>query len=172
MDRPERFERPVRIEREDRVEREERAPREEIEPVAPVSFGRPSYPERAITEHPSSFEPEPPTPARDVHEAPDFQDEPIDRISAFGGERATDGEPTAARPEFGRTSRPFTQHRKGRQVKPREQKHHRSLGGEPSSADESPTMETPRRIAVEGKIGMSDGIGPIDLDDRGESERS
>lgn len=128
--------------------------------------------ERRPLERPAPIETD--APAAGIHEAPEFHDEPIDRISAFGGDRSSEEEPAAARSDFGRTTRPFTQHRKGRQVKPREQKIHRSLGGEAARADDGgpDVVTTPRRIAVEGQIGMADGIGPIDLDEPEDHERT
>jgi hypothetical protein len=131
--------------------------------------------ERRPLERPAPVETDMATPSTGIHEAPEFQDEPIDRISAFGGSsRSSEEEPAAARAEFGRTTRPFTQHRKGRSVKPREQKIHRALGGEPAHGEDGrpDPVTAPRRIAVEGQIGMADGIGPIDLDDTGDREQT
>lgn len=92
---------------------------------------------------------------------------PIDRISAFGREGESGAEPrTASTPEFGRTRRPFSQHRKGRQVKPRENRVHRTLGGDLEREAGEPKAQETRRVAPEGRIGMTDGIGPIDLEDR------
>ncbi len=136
-----------------------REPRSEPRPEPrPEPRFEPSRDEYAATESRSSH-PEPhPQPAQP----------PIDRISAFSREGEGGDEPRAATPpEFGRTRRPFSQHRKGRQVKPRENRVHRTLGGDLERGDaEEPKEKETRRVAPEGRIGMADGIGPIDLTDR------
>jgi hypothetical protein len=93
--------------------------------------------------------------------------EPIDRISGFT-EKPAAAEPRTAPPvsEFGRIKKPVLAGRRGKHSKPRENRSHKGLGssiaGEPS--DEAAESSAPvRRVAPEGRIGMTDGIGPIDL---------
>jgi len=94
--------------------------------------------------------------------------EPIDMVSVFGEGSPRGENAAAASSEFGRHRRPFTQHRKSRQVKPREAKVRQSLGGdsfrENDDAAEEPAPIRPR-IASEASPGLTDGIGPIDLTD-------
>ncbi len=92
--------------------------------------------------------------------------EPIDRISAFGSDSTEENTRQESAAMFGRHRRPFTPHRRGRQVKPRESKVHQVLGGDPKqengSTDPVPADEAPR---ADGKGDR--GIGPID-NERGE----
>jgi hypothetical protein len=99
--------------------------------------------------------------------------EPIDRLSAFESiGKATDEVPETQVP-FGRHRRPFTPRRKARQVKPPETKTHLPLGGDSEgepAAERTPEEPAMPRPAVSGRIGMPDGIGPVDFEGTEEVE--
>jgi len=98
------------------------------------------------------------------------EDEPLDMLSAFG-DRGEQGSAPGTREsaEFGRHRRPFTARRTNKQVKPRGTKVHQHLGGdmpkEAAPAPEDSLAEETRGAPPVGRIGMTDGIGPIDLSD-------
>ncbi len=157
----------------DRSPMTEEAPEFEERPVVERGFSeRPPIRETARPEVRPDERPEEPREERREERREEYAEEPIDMLSAFGGAREEDEErePQAAPLGFGHHRRPFTQHRKGRQVKPREAKVRQSLGGDaPREGEESdapaPPVPPTRRIAPEGQIGMTGGIGPIDLDE-------
>lgn len=103
-------------------------------------------------------------------------DEPLDMLSGFG-EREEPASAPAQAASFGRHRRPWTQHRKGRQSKPRDAKTRHGLGTDLNREQEAanppaqpfgrPSPSEDRK--GEGKIGLTGGIGPIDLDE-GKSE--
>jgi len=138
--------RPVREERADVRERTDERPvrvSEQIGPIGPVDLDRES--------------------ARDIAAT---GPEPIDMLSAFDGRQTKPKpeEPVYVVSEFGRSAKPAAiGSRKGKHTRPRETKVHRPLGSSSEAGGETPPESTPR-IATEGKIGMSGGIGPIDLE--------
>jgi len=97
-------------------------------------------------------------------------------LSGFG-EREEPASAPAQAASFGRHRRPWTQHRKGRQSKPRDAKTRHGLGTDLNREQEAanppaqpfgrPSPSEDRK--GEGKIGLTGGIGPIDLDE-GKSE--
>jgi hypothetical protein len=93
-------------------------------------------------------------------------DEPIDMISSFGGSEEPGSATTQTPSAYGHHRRAWTPHRKGKASKPRETKIRRTLGGG-IPRDEEPTPPQPygRPGPSAGRIGLVDGIGPIDLDD-------
>jgi len=136
---------PVREERMRAEEPRVRIP-EEIGPIGPVDFGS------------------------DREVAHGGGEGPIDVLTPFD-ERAARAKAKAAEPtyvvsEYGRHAKPAAiGGRKGKHTRPREAKVHRQLGGMAEAEGETPsTPEATPRIATEGRIGMTDGIGPIDLD--------
>lgn len=144
-DREERF----RGYREERMRSEEPPARipEEIGPIGPVDFHR------------------------DRGESQPMEQEPIDRLGAFEGRPSQKpDEPAPVVTEFGRSSKPAAiGSRKGKHTRPRETKVHRPLGGMHEAEGTTPSESTPR-IATEGRIGMTGGIGPIDLEEPGHHE--
>ncbi len=103
-------------------------------------------------------------------------EEPIDRISAFhaleekGAEAEEQSEDDGA--AYGRHRRPWSRQRKGRLVRPREQKVRQSLGGDaPRETDEpAPTPPENGRVSDRGQVGEEDRIGPVDLDDTDQAD--
>jgi hypothetical protein len=122
------------------------------------------FPRSESSEHPAAGT-APPAPSSE----PTLPEEPIDRISAFHlmEERQSEEQDEGNDTGFGRHRRPFTPHRRGRQVKPRESKVRQSLGGDQSKEADEPspgppiTQPEPRGRSVR----MENGIGPIDLDE-------
>jgi hypothetical protein len=113
---------------------------------------------------------EPAVPASD----PPIGEEPIDRISAF---HALEEKESVERNDdngtgFGRNRRPFTPHRRGRQVKPRESKVRQTLGGDQSRDEDAPSPDPPvTQPEVSGRrVRMENGIGPIDLEEHDSPE--
>jgi hypothetical protein len=128
-----------------------------------------SRPRSEASEHPEAgSEPSPPVSEPPTHE------EPIDRISAFHALEERDSEEQDAGNDtaYGRNRRPFTPHRKGRQVKPRESKVRQSLGGDQSKEENGPAPDPPLTQPEPSarRIRMENGIGPIDLDEPDSSE--
>lgn len=146
------------------------------EPPAPaerrVSYDRPAPPP------PPPIVPADRAPRESREEAGEIgpTDEPLDMLSVFG-EREESGSAPTQPTGFGRHRRPFTQHRKGRQSKPRDSKIRHGLGSElareqdaanpPAQPFGRPGPSEERK--GEGRAGLSGGIGPVDLDE-GESE--
>ena len=101
-------------------------------------------------------------------------EEPIDRISAFHSPEEEDSEDQDEGNDtgFGRQRRPYTRHRRGRQSKPRESKVRQSLGGDHAkeAADPIPDPPITRPESRKRRVGMENGIGPIDLDEPDSSE--
>ena len=147
------------------------------QPERPVAFDRPVAQDRVVAP-PSFDEPRRPHPeSGGSSEAIGPVDEPIDLISSFGGREEPSSAPAKGATSFGHHRRPFTQHRKGRQSKPREEKIRHGLGTdlnreqEPSSPPAQPFgLPAPSEGKKgEGRVGLSGGIGPVDLDE-GESQ--
>lgn len=116
---------------------------------------------------------EPPQPEQiEIPEPPPEMpsEEPIDRISVFdaldkGDETEEQSEDEGA--AYGRHRRPFSRQRKGRLVRPREQKVRQSLGGDPPREnDEPPPIPSEnRRTSLDDEVGEEERIGPVDVDD-------
>jgi hypothetical protein len=91
--------------------------------------------------------------------------EPIDRISGFSARPSGDEARPGPAPvtEFGRIKKPVLAGRKGKHSKPRENRVHRGLGSSMGGGEAAEQPAPARRAAPEGRIGMPDGIGPVDL---------
>jgi hypothetical protein len=100
--------------------------------------------------------------------------EPIDRLSAFESMEKGADEVAESAAAFGRHRRPFTARRTARQVKPPETKNHQQLGenGSERSMEKPPEEPAKRRSSLGGRIGMPDGIGPVDFDQPEEEDEA
>jgi hypothetical protein len=149
-----------------------------FEPAEPRAY-QPPEPRAYQPPEPRAYQPPEPRPYQppEHHAAegpigpigPVDDQEPIDRISGFSERPAAEPRTSTPQPvaEFGRIKKPVLAGRRGKHSKPRENRSHKglgsSIGGDVAGEPTAESSEPMRRIAPEGRIGMSDGIGPVDL---------